>query len=88
VAPLQTRRIKAGSCVISRGSDIHQVANLEPAGIDLISLHIYSPPLSAFRTYRIDKSAEPVPEHHIRLAPGISADPHAASPKVPFDPDL
>jgi len=74
--------------VISRGSDIHQVANLEPVGTDLISLHVYSPPLSAFRTYRIDKAAPPVPDHHIKVRPPISAPPRAGSPKVHFDPDL
>jgi cysteine dioxygenase len=83
------RRIEAGTCVISRGSDIHQVANLEPTGIDLISLHVYSPPLSAFRTYRIDKAASLVPDHHIKVpALPISARPRAGSLKVRFDPDL
>jgi cysteine dioxygenase len=89
LAPSQTRCVQAGSCVISRGSDIHQVANLDPAGRDLITLHVYSPPLSAFRTYRVDMAAPPVPDHHITFPPlPISARRRSRSPRVRFDPDL
>jgi hypothetical protein len=75
--------------VISRGSDIHQVANLEPPGTDLISLHVYTPPLSGFRTYRIDQAASAVPDHHIKVVPAtISARPRDGSPEVRYDPDI
>jgi cysteine dioxygenase len=50
----RTQRHPAGSFILSRGSDIHRIANLEDAGTDLITLHIYSPPLTDFRYYRID----------------------------------
>ena len=50
-----SRRIPAGSVVVSRGSDIHRVANLEIPGADLISLHVYSPRLAASRYFRIDQ---------------------------------
>jgi len=51
----RSRRIPAGSVVVSRGSDIHRVANLENPGADLISLHVYSPRLAASRYFRIDQ---------------------------------
>ncbi|MBV8126932.1 MAG: cysteine dioxygenase family protein [Planctomycetaceae bacterium] len=50
-----SRRIPAGSIFVSRGSDIHRVANLEIPGADLISLHVYSPRLAASRYFRIDQ---------------------------------
>ena len=51
----RSRRIPAGSIVVSRGSDIHRIANLEDPGADLISLHVYSPRLAASRYFRIDQ---------------------------------
>ena len=35
------------------GNGIHQIANLERPGTDLITLHIYSPPPSGWQAYRI-----------------------------------
>lgn len=37
----------------SEDSDIHQVSNLQPAGRDLITLHIYSPPLLTMGVYSL-----------------------------------
>ena len=37
--------MKPGYICASKDSDIHQVANLQAPGEDLITLHIYSPPL-------------------------------------------
>jgi cysteine dioxygenase len=51
----RSRRFPAGSIVVSRGSDIHRVANLENQEADLISLHVYSPRLAASRYFRIDQ---------------------------------
>jgi hypothetical protein len=50
--------------VVSRGGDIHQVANLEATGSDLISLHVYSPRLSDPRVYRL---AETTLAEHDRI---------------------
>ena len=50
----RSHRIETGSIVVSRGGDIHQVANLESPGVDLISLHVYSPRLQGARYYRMD----------------------------------
>jgi cysteine dioxygenase len=62
----RSRRIPAGSIVVSRGSDIHRVANLEPSAVDLISLHVYSPRLAASRYFRIDQR-QLVHEAHMRI---------------------
>jgi len=51
----QAWRIEAGSVIVSRGGDIHQIANLESPGTDLVSLHIYSPRLQVYRYYGIDQ---------------------------------
>jgi len=62
----RSRRIPAGSIVVSRCSDIHRVANLENPGADLISLHVYSPRLAASRYFRIDQR-QLVHELHMRI---------------------
>jgi len=51
----QAWRIEAGSVIVSRGGDIHQIANLESPGTDLVSLHVYSPRLQVCRYYGIDE---------------------------------
>jgi cysteine dioxygenase len=51
--PTRSRRLRAGALAVSRSGDIHQVANLEPPTVDLISLHVYSPRLSSPNFYRI-----------------------------------
>jgi cysteine dioxygenase len=33
-------------------SDIHQVANMQAPGLDLVTLHIYSPPITKMKTYK------------------------------------
>jgi len=49
-----------GSKVLAEGStcytedrDIHQVSNLQPAGADLVTLHVYSPPLLRMNVYSL-----------------------------------
>jgi cysteine dioxygenase len=36
-------------------ADIHQVANLQPAGCDLVTLHVYSPPLARMNVFAVDR---------------------------------
>lgn len=45
--------LKEHSVCGSQDSDIHQVSNLQPDGRDLITLHIYSPPLHVMGTYSL-----------------------------------
>ena len=48
-----SRDCPAGSICVSEDSDTHQVSNLQPAGVDLATLHIYAPPLTRMETYSI-----------------------------------
>ena len=57
------RLVPVRSCTAPRGSlsacydsDIHQMANLEPTGRDLITLHVYSPPLVGMRLYSVGET--------------------------------
>ncbi len=42
-----------GEVCASEDSDIHQVSNLQPLGTDLITLHLYSPPLLTMQVYSL-----------------------------------
>jgi len=53
VYPTRTRELAAGSVCGSQDGDIHQVSNLQPPGHDLITLHVYSPPLLVMGTYSL-----------------------------------
>ena len=65
LVPTGSQSLVAGSVSVSVDVDVHQLANLAPAGHDLITLHVYSPPLSATRTYSI---GETTLADHDRLA--------------------
>jgi cysteine dioxygenase len=56
LVPARSHTFGAGEFRVSGFGDTHQMANLEPPGSDLISLHIYSPPLSGMRTYTIGET--------------------------------
>ncbi|MCH7849605.1 MAG: cysteine dioxygenase family protein [Planctomycetes bacterium] len=42
-----------GDVAASQDADIHQVSNLQEAGTDLVTLHVYSPPLFRMDTYSL-----------------------------------
>src|SRR5262249_9581884 len=42
-----------GDICATEDLDIHQVSNLQPGNADLVTLHIYSPPLLHMGTYSI-----------------------------------
>lgn len=48
-----SRDIPEGKVVGSADSDMHQVSNLQAGSADLITLHIYSPPLMMMGTYSL-----------------------------------
>lgn len=48
-----TRQLAEGSVCGSQDSDIHQMSNLQPPGQDLITLHVYSPPLLHMGVYSL-----------------------------------
>ena len=66
IFPTRTSGLAEGHVCAAFDSDIHQVSNLQPAGQDLITLHIYSPPLLAMGTYSLidDRIGEYVPTFH------------------------
>ena len=48
-----SRHHQPGSVIGSQDSDLHQVSNLQPGDAELITLHIYSPPLLWMSTYSL-----------------------------------
>lgn len=58
ICPCATNEMEPGYICAAEDADIHQVANMQAPGLDLITLHIYSPPISKMNTY---KFAEAVP---------------------------
>jgi cysteine dioxygenase len=48
-----SRDLLPGSVCGSQDSDIHQVSNLQPGSADLVTLHVYSPPLLWMGTYSL-----------------------------------
>lgn len=51
VVPKDARELSEGGVCASADSDIHELSNLEAAGCDLVTLHIYSPPLREMGMY-------------------------------------
>ncbi len=47
----RSHELKVGDICASQDSDTHQISNLQPRGQNLVTLHIYSPPLREFHTY-------------------------------------
>jgi cysteine dioxygenase len=48
-----SRRHGPGSVVASQDSDMHQISNLQAGDADLVTLHVYSPPLMWMGTYSL-----------------------------------
>jgi cysteine dioxygenase len=48
-----SRNFLTGSVCGSADTDLHQVSNLQGGGADLVTLHIYSPPLIRMGTYSL-----------------------------------
>jgi len=49
----KSRELAEGSVCGSQDADIHQVSNLQPDGRELITLHVYSPPLLSMGVYSL-----------------------------------
>lgn len=54
VKPVLSRDILCGELIVAQGGDIHQVSNLQAKGCDLVTLHIYSPPLLSMDTWSLE----------------------------------
>jgi cysteine dioxygenase len=53
IYPTFSRELPAGSILGSQDADIHQMSNLQPAGANLVTLHVYSPPLLVMSKYSL-----------------------------------
>src|SRR5262245_31675226 len=60
VKPIFSRDVAPGSVVGSEDTDMHQVSNLQAGKADLVTLHVYTPPLKVMGTYSLtdDKRGE------------------------------
>ena len=54
----RSRRLSEGFTCATEDLDIHRIANEGPAGEDLITLHIYSPPLLVMGQYSLQDSSQ------------------------------
>jgi cysteine dioxygenase len=57
VVPTGSRELPPGYLCGSVDDDIHQVSNLQAAGADLVTLHVYSPPLLRMDMFSLDTPA-------------------------------
>lgn len=48
-----SRLLQQGLITVTSDSDIHQISNLQSGGADLITLHVYSPPLLVMNSYSL-----------------------------------
>jgi cysteine dioxygenase len=51
------RELRRGGLTGSEVPDIHQLGNPDVSGRDLVTIHIYAPPLGVLRTYKLGSSA-------------------------------
>lgn len=56
LAPTRATTMAPGSVTCCRGDCTHQMANLERAGDDLVTLHVYSPPPAGWRFHTLDQT--------------------------------
>ena len=53
IRPTFSRDLGPGGVVGSEDADVHQVSNLQAGNADLVTLHVYSPPLVVMGTYSL-----------------------------------
>jgi cysteine dioxygenase len=53
VKALCSRDLQAGQVCGSQDDDMHQISNLQAGSADLVTLHIYTPPLKRMETYSL-----------------------------------
>lgn len=51
------RELRGGGLTGSELPDIHQLGNPDVSGRDLVTIHIYAPPLGVLKTYKLGSSA-------------------------------
>jgi cysteine dioxygenase len=53
VKAMFSRDAAPGTVIGSEDTDLHQVSNLQPGNADLVTLHVYSPPLEKMGTFSL-----------------------------------
>lgn len=66
VVPVSSRELPEGHLCASDDADIHQISNLQAGGRDLVTLHIYSPPLTRMRVFSLESAEVHVFDDPIR----------------------
>ncbi len=54
--PREMKQVRAGESTVCQDREMHQVGNLQPAGHDLVTLHVYSPPLQRMDLFSLKES--------------------------------
>lgn len=57
IKPTSSTDLRLGEIAATQDEQIHQISNLQPDGEDLVTLHIYSPPLLKMATYSLVESS-------------------------------
>jgi cysteine dioxygenase len=55
--PIRSCHLAAGHVCASADEDMHQISNLQVGGADLVTLHVYSPPLLRMDVFSLDSPA-------------------------------
>ncbi len=53
IKPVLSRDFEPGQVLASEDTDLHQVSNLQSGDADLVTMHVYSPPLHVMGTYTL-----------------------------------
>jgi DMSO/TMAO reductase YedYZ molybdopterin-dependent catalytic subunit len=53
IKPIRSREVGEGGICATQDTDLHQISNLQAGTADLVTLHVYSPPLLRMGTYSI-----------------------------------
>jgi DMSO/TMAO reductase YedYZ molybdopterin-dependent catalytic subunit len=53
IKAMDSKDFAPGSVLANQDSDLHQVSNLQAGSADLVTLHVYSPPLLRMKTYSL-----------------------------------
>lgn len=57
VLPFSSRELPIGHTCASADEDVHQISNLQAGGADLVTLHLYSPPLLRMDMFSLESPA-------------------------------
>jgi cysteine dioxygenase len=73
ICPTQTTKMDQGYVCAAEDDDIHQVANMQDPGKDLITLHIYSLPIKNMTTYEFASRISPEAASAYKQPVGVTA---------------